>query len=928
MTPFRADFNRSESAFHQNLTREDRQELLKLQTLREIPKSRYATQLCITGLPSGHGRKVVYSHVEVYKMVEAIATELREAGVRPQTICAFILHNSIESIVYFQALQWIGAIAVPIDPNLSEKEIALVLKETSAFTLVSPLFEEGEKTDDTLFRKIEAACSGIDIIQWYVSRSTNKGVFMERMDRMAGEGAAWAGGSADFKYDPSETSLRLATPDGENCLVVDMSHRSLASAVRDFSNTYNLTAEMSTLLFFPFHDMHGLMCALATIYSGGNIFVQEGEQLNTKAILKVASENDVTWFSADAKTVLEMHESISNNPELLEGVSLSFIRSVNGTIDADTMRTIEPILRVPVLEAYGTAETCVLVAANQDMDFRPGTCGRAVGGCKVLILDDSGSKLQAGEEGNIAVYGPHICRGYLNSDYANEKCFIEVHDGNNTKRFFLTGDKGCLSNDGYLKVTGAWLSRGRAAVLAAEEDEDIRNRVERETAMALQLAEEKHRQEEEREASEDAKHRMEDEEAKRRMQEEEGLQKEEEEGLTKDAEDILQREDDENSQEEANDHLLPSQEGAISEDGKGDGINREEEAHEFQEEQEDELSRRTEGENMENETTTTAIDVLNSEDEEATSSQAQTETEATSISVSARSTTTEKTSATDAMGRELLQKIIERLDRIELNQRRLEDDIEAGHRLEMERIRLLIEQAEANTASPSAPVNIDMSAINSAVTSAAASAQRSSQDTAAAVQAAKEAAAAAAEASTRQAEGSRSSNVVAVNDPNALQKTVLVSLEDVEKAMMMHPAVATARAFGRPDKKYGMEVYCAINPKTGARVSEPWLKLHAQTALPPAFVPKKFFFKEDLREDEDRASLANNNDLKRMSHYSGFSTAKTVKAPEWSKEMAAVQQKKALERIATLRGHADEAVDEDPARIGGTAQSPKAGSKQ
>lgn len=870
-------------------------------------------------------------------MVEAIATELREAGVRPQTICAFILRNPIESIVYFQALQWIGAVAVPIDPNLSENEMALVLRETSAFTLVSPFVEEDERNDDILYQKIEAACSGIDIIQWHVSRSTNRGVYMDRMGRMAGEGAAWAGGSADFKYDPSETSLRLAIADGESCLIVDMSHRSLASAVRDFSKAYNLTAEMSTLLFFPFHDMQGLMCVLATMYSGGNIYVQEGAPLDADAILKTASENEINWFSADADTVLAIYEKVSSNPALLEGVNFSFIRSVNGAIDPDTMRTIEPILRTPVLEAYGTAETCVLISANQDMDFRPGTCGRAVNGCEILILNERGSKLPAGDEGDIGVYGLHVCRGYLNSNYANKKCFVEIDDNKKTKRFFLTGDKGSISTDGYLKVTSAWLSRGRAAILAAEEAKEIRGRAEMETAKALLFAEE-HRREEERKEAEEAKRRLKEEErlmreneAKEKMEEEERLRKEQEERAQNEEEErirrvrISQSEECEESQERTEENH-PSSEGEENPNDEGQDENSgEDEGQKSREGQE--RNYQVEGGSLDRETTTTTTDVLNSDDEDESSSQIQTETEATSVSMTARSTTTDKTNTTDALGQELLQKIIERLDRIELNQRRLEDDIEAGHRLEMERIRVLIEETEANAASMSTPVNLDMSAINLAVSSAAASAQKSSQDTAAAAQAAKDAAAAAAEAYARQLEDAKSSNVVAVNDPNALQKTVMVSLEDVEKAMMMHPAVATARAFGRPDKKYGMEVFCAINPKMGARVSEPWLKLHAQTALPPAFVPKKFFYKADLREDDERASLANNHDLKRMSHYSGFSTAKVIKAPEWSKEMAAAQQKKAMERIATLRGHIDDAVDEDPARTGGPSQSPSNAAK-
>ncbi len=57
----------SDKTFHKGLTQQDREDLLRLRTLQELPKARYATKMAITALPVGRTRKIIYSHVEVYK---------------------------------------------------------------------------------------------------------------------------------------------------------------------------------------------------------------------------------------------------------------------------------------------------------------------------------------------------------------------------------------------------------------------------------------------------------------------------------------------------------------------------------------------------------------------------------------------------------------------------------------------------------------------------------------------------------------------------------------------------------------------------------------------------------------------------------------------------------------------------------------------
>ena len=114
-----------------------------------------------------------------------------------------------------------------------------------------------------------------------------------------------------------------------------------------------------------------------------------------------------------------------------------------------------------------------------------------------------------------------------------------------------------------------------------------------------------------------------------------------------------------------------------------------------------------------------------------------------------------------------------------------------------------------------------------------------------------------------------------------LGKTSVVLLNEVENAIQSHPSIDIARAFRRPDRKHGWDVYCVVRLKDGARISEPWLKLHAQSMLPVTYVPKRFYLKEDLAEDEDSIALSSKRDLEHISSASGYTRERYVKPPAW-----------------------------------------------
>ena len=147
--------------------------------------------------------------------------------------------------------------------------------------------------------------------------------------------------------------------------------------------------------------------------------------------------------------------AFTNHP-LLDKFDLSSIRccaSGGAPLPVEAARKFEAKTGCVIFEGYGLSETAPIATSNptnaQDRKF--GSVGFPIPGTDIKILDNETglTELPQGQDGEIAVSGPQVMKGYWNKPAENNAVFRNI-DG---RRYFLTGDIGHIDEDGYIVIT-------------------------------------------------------------------------------------------------------------------------------------------------------------------------------------------------------------------------------------------------------------------------------------------------------------------------------------------------------------------------------------------------------------------------------------------------------------------------------------------
>ncbi len=205
------------------------------------------------------------------------------------------------------------------------------------------------------------------------------------------------------------------------------------------------------------HDVH--LIALPLFHSfGQSVQLNAGfangativllPRFGTEQALAVMQRERVTFFAGVPTMYHALIGCQTAERYDLAGIAAALRIAVSGgaPLPAEVMRRFEERFGVPIFEGYGLSETSPIATFNRiGRPRRPGSVGLPAWGVAVRVLADDGAEAAPGEPGEIVIRGHNVMKGYLGRPAATAEA-IDA-DG-----WFRTGDVGRLDENGYLYI--------------------------------------------------------------------------------------------------------------------------------------------------------------------------------------------------------------------------------------------------------------------------------------------------------------------------------------------------------------------------------------------------------------------------------------------------------------------------------------------
>ncbi|MFQ5513954.1 MAG: AMP-binding protein [Myxococcota bacterium] len=366
---------------------------------------------------------------------ERCAAGLRGLGVEPGGRVSWILPTWLETMILTGALARLDAVQNPILPIYRRREVEFIVRQCESQRLVVPSIWRGFDYE-ALAREVAAACGDLEVL--LVDRKLPEG-------DPAGLPPAPpppAGNEAPVRW-VFYTSGTTSDPKGAR-----HTDATLRAGMAGMCERLELRADDRVAMVFPFTHIGGvgwLFCGL--LVGCAHIVLQA---FDPRRSVEVLSRHGVT--QATAGTAFHQAYLAAQRERPGERV-FPRVRAFPGggapkppPLHFDLKREMGG---AGIVSGYGLTE-CPVVAMNsvRDPDAKLAhTEGRPnPEGMEIRVTQEDGSPVGAGEEGELRVRGPQLCKGYL-----DEALDAEAFDA---QGFFRTGDLGRLDEDGYVVITG------------------------------------------------------------------------------------------------------------------------------------------------------------------------------------------------------------------------------------------------------------------------------------------------------------------------------------------------------------------------------------------------------------------------------------------------------------------------------------------
>ncbi|MFE2580571.1 long-chain fatty acid--CoA ligase [Streptomyces sp. NPDC059378] len=379
----------------------------------------------LTRAAHAHGDRVAVelddqqlTYAELHALAGRTAAFLTARGVQAGDRIGLMLPNVLEFPVLYYGILRAGAVVVPMNPLLRQREIAHCVHDCDMTLLLAH-----QDAADEARRGAQGTATPIVPVT--------------------------PGGLPDLLPGHPDTAPTAARRDDDLAVILYTSgttgvpkgamltHAGLARNCEITARLLRLTPDDVMMGCLPLFHAFGQACAMnAAVIAGARLTLLS--RFHPGQALRLIADRKVTVFEG----VPTMYAALLAEHRLDPGgetASLRLCVSSGASLPVELLHGFEAALGCPVLEGYGMSETSPVVSFNHlDRPRRPGSVGTPIEGVEMRILDPQDGV------GELCVRGHNVMAGYWGRPDATAETVV---DG-----WLHTGDLARMDEDGYFYI--------------------------------------------------------------------------------------------------------------------------------------------------------------------------------------------------------------------------------------------------------------------------------------------------------------------------------------------------------------------------------------------------------------------------------------------------------------------------------------------
>nr|AXL06378.1 polyketide synthase [uncultured bacterium] len=372
----------------------------------------------------------VVTYDELAARTRRLAGHLAGLGVRHGDRVAICLGNRVSTVESYYAVLRAGAVGVPLNPGSATAELEYPLADSGATVVITDATQAARLR---LAPHVELLVTGDDVPAG--ARS---------YDELAATEPAEPAPD-DLELDEPAWMFYTSGTTGRPKGVVSTQRNCLWSVASCYVPIPGLSDEDRVLWPLPlFHSLSHIACVLSATVVGATVRIMDGSSADD--VMRLLQAEDTTFLAGVPTTYHHLVRAARQRG--FSAPSLRIGLAGGAVLGAGLRSEFEETFGVPLIDAYGSTETCGAITMNPPDGARvDGSCGLPVPGVGVRVVDpETGLDVPAGQEGEVWVSGPNVMLGYHNSPEATAAA---MRDG-----WFRTGDLARRDEAGYFTICG------------------------------------------------------------------------------------------------------------------------------------------------------------------------------------------------------------------------------------------------------------------------------------------------------------------------------------------------------------------------------------------------------------------------------------------------------------------------------------------